>query len=253
MLKVEGLKVSIENQPVLKGLNLEFKPGEVHALMGPNGSGKSTLAKVIAGDTRYNVEAGKIFYEVNFKYKNLLEMDVSERSKEGVFLAFQYPIEIPSLNNLTFLRTAFNSICRYQGVSEMDEERFKEMAIKKMKDLDIEESFLYRNLNEGFSGGEKKQNEILQMVILSPKLAILDETDSGLDVDSLQKISKGINKFKSKDKSLLIITHYHRLLELVHPDYVHVLVDGEIKETGDFSLAEKIEVQGYDWLSKKPD
>ena len=251
MLKIEGLKASIENRSILNGLNLEIKSGEIHVLMGPNGSGKSTLAKILAGDVRYTVTEGKIFYEVNFEYKDLLGMDVSQRSKEGLFLAFQYPVEIQGLNNLTFLRTAFNSICRYQGVAEMDDKSFEKMAIEKIKDLDIEEGFLHRNLNEGFSGGEKKQNEILQMMILSPKLAILDETDSGLDVDSFQKISKGINKFRDKDKSLLLITHYHRLLENIRPDYVHVLIDGEIKESGDFSLAEKIEVQGYDWLSKK--
>ena len=251
MLKIQNLKASIENKSILKKFDLEIKAGETHVLMGPNGSGKSTLSKVVAGDPRYRVDGGKILYESNFEYKDLLEMDVSTRSKEGVFLAFQYPVEIPGLNNLTFLRMAFNSICRYQGVSEMKEESFKKLAVEKVKELNIEENFLDRNLNEGFSGGEKKQNEILQMLILSPRLAILDETDSGLDIDSLQKVAKGINQFRSKDKGLLLITHYHRLLELVRPDRVHVLMDGEIKESGDFSLAEKIEVKGYDWLSKK--
>jgi len=251
VLTIKGVKASINNQTILHNFNLEIKAGETHALMGPNGSGKSTIAKIVAGDSRYTVDKGQILYETNFKYKDLLGMDVSTRAQEGVFLAFQYPVEVPGLSNLVFLRSAFNSICRYQGVAEMDEEPFKTMAFQKIKDLNMEEEFLYRNLNEGFSGGEKKQNEILQMMILSPKLAILDETDSGLDVDSLQKMAKGINQFRDKDKGLLLITHYHRLLELVRPDYVHILIDGVIKETGDFSLAEKIEAQGYDWLSKK--
>ena len=250
MLTIQNLKASIENEAILKGLSLSLKAGETHVLMGPNGSGKSTLAKILAGDPQYQVSSGKILYEVHFKDKNLLSMSVSERAKEGLFMAFQYPVEIPGLNNLEFLKTAFQSVCRHQGVSFMTDKEFKSFAVQKAKDLGIGEEFLNRDLNSSFSGGEKKQNEILQMSILSPRLAVLDETDSGLDVDSLQKVAKGINKFKSKDKSLLLITHYHRLLDLVHPDFVHVMQDGQIKKTGDFSLAKKIEAQGYDWISQ---
>ena len=251
MLKIENLKVSIENKNIIQGLNLEIKSGQVHVLMGPNGSGKSTVAKVIAGEPNYQVTGGSILYKTNSKQDDLLEMDISERARQGIFLAFQYPTEIPGLNNLTFLRTAFNSICKHQGIAEMDEKTFEDFAVKKTEKLQINTSLLYRNLNEGFSGGEKKQNEILQMLILSPKLAILDETDSGLDIDAFQKISKGINEFRSKDRGLLLITHYHRLIEAVKPEHVHVLIDGQIRESGDFSLAEKIEKEGYDWISKK--
>ena len=250
MLKIQNLKVSIENEMILKGLNLSLKAGETHALMGPNGSGKSTLAKILAGDSQYTVSSGKVLYEVHFKDKDLLSMGVSDRAKEGLFMAFQYPVEIPGLNNMEFLKTAFQSICKHQGINPMEDKDFEKFAMKNVRELGIDEEFLKRALNEGFSGGEKKQNEILQMSILSPRLAILDETDSGLDVDSLQKMAKGINKFKSKDKSLLLITHYHRLLELVCPDFVHVLLDGQIKKSGDFSLAQKIEAQGYDWISQ---
>lgn len=250
MLRIENLKVSIDKINILNNLNLEIKKGEVHVLMGPNGSGKSTVAKVIAGDSQYSVDEGSIFYNINNKDENLLDKEIFERAREGIFLAFQYPIEVPGLNNLIFLRTAFNSICKHQGILEMNEETFEEFALKKVRELQIDKELLYRNLNEGFSGGEKKQNEILQMMILSPRFAILDETDSGLDVDALQKIAAGINKFRSKKRSILIITHYHRLLELVNPTHVHILINGKIKETGELSLATKIEEQGYDWLSK---
>ena len=250
MLKVQNLKASIDGESILKGLNLSVKTGEAHALMGPNGSGKSTLAKILAGDLQYEVSEGQIFYEVNFKDQNLLSMDSSDRAKEGVFMAFQYPVEIPGLNNMEFLKAAFNSVCRHQGVSPVGDRDFKNLAMQKAKDLGMNEEFLKRDLNNGFSGGEKKQNEILQMVILAPRLAILDETDSGLDVDSIQKISKGINQFRDKDRSMILITHYHRLLELVRPDFVHVIIDGQIRKSGDFSLAKKIESQGYDWISK---
>jgi len=250
MLKVQNLKAAIDGKSILKGLNLSVKAGEVHALMGSNGSGKSTLAKILAGDPQYEVSEGQVFYEVNFKYQNLLSMDSSDRAKEGMFMAFQYPMEIPGLNNMEFLKAAFNSICKHQGVDLMGDKDFKNLAVQKAKDLSMNEEFLKRDLNAGFSGGEKKQNEILQMTILAPRLAVLDETDSGLDVDSIQKISKGINRFRDKDKSMVLITHYHRLLELIRPDFVHVIIDGQIKKSGDFSLAKKIESQGYDWISK---
>ena len=250
MLKIQNLKASIEGEPILKGLNLSVKAGEVHALMGPNGSGKSTFAKILAGDAQYAVSEGKIFYEINFKDCDLLSMSVADRAKEGLFMAFQYPVEIPGLSNIEFLKSAFNSICKHQGISPMKDEKFEELANQRARELGIDEEFLKRDLNDGFSGGEKKQNEILQMITLSPRLAILDETDSGLDVDSIQKMSKGINHFRAKDKSIVLITHYHRLLKLVRPDFVHVIIDGQIQKSGNFSLAEKIETQGYDWISK---
>ena len=250
MLKIQNLKASIEAEPILKGLNLSVKTGEVHALMGPNGSGKSTFAKILAGDSQYEISEGRIFYEVNFKDQDLLSLSISDRAKEGLFMAFQYPVEIPGLSNIEFLRSAFNSICKHQGISPMKNEDFEKFATQKARELGIDEGFLKRYLNDGFSGGEKKQNEILQMTILSPRMVILDETDSGLDVDSIQKMSKGINRFRAKDKSILLITHYHRLLELVQPDFVHIIIDGQIRKSGDFSLAKKIETQGYDWISK---
>ena len=250
MLKVQNLKVSVQDEVILNGIHLHVKTGETHALMGPNGCGKSTFAKVLTGDPQYRVVEGSVFYEVNMKDKNLLSMDISERAKEGVFMAFQYPVEVPGLNNMEFLKSAFQSLCRYQGVSLMKDGDFEKLAVQKSKELGIDEDFLRRNLNEGFSGGEKKQNEILQMSILSPRLAVLDETDSGLDVDSLQKVSQGINRFRGKNKSIILITHYHRLLELVRPDFVHIILEGRIQKSGDFSLAKKIETQGYDWIAK---
>lgn len=251
MLKIQELKAGIKSEDLLQNLNLQVKQGEIHALMGPNGSGKSTLAKILAGSTDYQVNSGSISYEVNFKNKDLLKMSISERAKEGIFVAFQYPTEIPGLKNLEFLKFAFHSICKHQGVNQMTDKEFESFAIQKAKDLGIHTGFLYRDLNSGFSGGEKKQNEILQMAILSPRMIILDETDSGLDVDSIYKLAKGINHFRGEEKSFILITHYHRLLELVRPDFVHILIDGKIQKTGDFSLAKKIKDQGYDWLSKK--
>lgn len=251
MLKIQNLNAQIENQNILKNCNFHIKPGEIHALMGPNGSGKSTLAKIMAGDPQYSISSGQILYEVNLKDKDLLSMSIPDRAKEGLFVAFQYPVEIPGLNNREFLKTAFNSICKHQGIPAMNDEEFTKFSNQKATALGIDKEFLDRNLNEGFSGGEKKQNEILQMTILSPRLCILDETDSGLDVDSIQKMAKGINQLRHKDKSMILITHYHKLLELVQPDFVHVIIDGQVRKRGDFSLAKKIEEKGYDWISKE--
>ena len=243
--------MNIEGKPLIESLNLHIKPGEIHAIMGPNGSGKSTLAKVVSGHPQYEVAGGEILYNRNFKDSDLLSMAIDERAKEGVFMAFQYPVEVYGLNNMSFLHAAFNSLCRHHGTKEMGEKEFQDFAFKKAERLGIDEVFLSRNLNEGFSGGEKKQNEILQMLILSPRLAILDETDSGLDVDSIQKMAGGIQAFHNKDNALIVITHYHRMLELVRPHFVHIMIKGKIKKTGGFELAEQIEEQGYDWVSEK--
>jgi Fe-S cluster assembly ATP-binding protein len=248
LLEISDLHAAVDGKPVLKGIQLNVKPGEVHAIMGPNGSGKSTLSKVIAGHPSYEVLQGSIKYDVNFQMKDLLEMEPDERAKEGVFLAFQYPIEVPGVSNLAFLRTSFNAICRHQGVEEMSEEEFAKFVKGKMKLVDMDEQFLDRAVNTGFSGGEKKRNEILQMAVLSPRLAILDETDSGLDIDALRIVADGVNKLRSKDNAIVLITHYQRLLDYIVPDYVHVLADGRIIETGDKSLALKLEEKGYDWL-----
>lgn len=250
LLEINNLSASINGTPILKGINFKVKAGEVHAIMGPNGSGKSTLSKVISGHPNYEVTGGSISYEINKKQKNLLDLEPHERAREGVFLAFQYPVEIPGVSNSVFLRTAFNEICKHQGVDEMDPMEFDEFLKQKMKMVNIDPSFLNRSVNEGFSGGEKKRNEILQMAVLSPRLALLDETDSGLDIDALKTVSEGVNKLKSKDNAIVMITHYQRLLNYIVPDYVHVLFEGKIIETGGKDLALKLEQQGYDWLIK---
>ncbi len=251
MIEIKNLHVEVGGHAILKGINLSMNAGEVHAIMGPNGSGKSTLAKVISGHPDYEVTQGEIFYEVNFKKINILDLAPEERAREGIFLAFQYPVEIPGVNTAEFLRSAFNAICRHQGVAEMDPIDFDEYLRKKMKYLEMGEKFITRNLNVDFSGGEKKRNEILQMAILNPRFAVLDETDSGLDIDSMRIVAEGVNKLKSKDKAFLVITHYQRLLNYIVPDFVHILHDGKIIKTEGKELALKVEDQGYDWLIKK--
>lgn len=246
MLSIENLHVSVDDgkKPILKGINLEINPGEVHAIMGPNGAGKSTLSHVLSGKSGYTVTEGKVTYSS----QNLLEMDPEIRAREGVFLAFQYPVEIPGVSNIYLLKAALNSIRKHQGQEEVDAMDFLTMVKDKIKLLQMDEKFLYRAVNEGFSGGEKKRNEILQAAILEPKLCVLDETDSGLDIDALKVVAEGVNSLRSVDRSFLMITHYQRLLDYVIPDFVHVLADGKIVKSGGPELALELEAKGYQWV-----
>ena len=242
MLKIENLHVSIGGNQILKGINLEVKAGETHAIMGPNGSGKSTLAQVLAGHEEYEITDGKIEY----LSKDLLGMDIEERACEGIFLAFQYPVELPGVNNTYFLKSALNAQRKYRGEKEMDAMEFIDLIGDKIKLLNLNDSLLKRPVNEGFSGGEKKRNEIFQMAVLEPKLALLDETDSGLDIDALRVVAKGINSMRKEENAIIIVTHYQRLLNYIVPDFVHVLVDGKIINSGDKNLALELEEKGYD-------
>ena len=249
MLEIKNLHVEVKGIPIIKGIDLEIFPGEVHAIMGPNGSGKSTLAKIISGHPDYEATKGEILYEINFKKINILDLEPEERAREGIFMAFQYPVEIPGVNTSVFLRAAFNEICRHQGAEEMDPLDFDEYVRTKMKILNIDDKLLDRPINVDFSGGEKKRNEILQMAVLNPRMSILDETDSGLDIDSMRIVADGVNKLKNKNNATLLITHYQRLLNYIVPDFVHILLDGKIAKSEGKELAMEVEDKGYDWLS----
>ena len=244
MLEINNLKTTVGDAEILKGLSLTVNAGEVHAIMGPNGSGKSTLALVIAGHDDYIVTDGTVQYDG----QDLVDLTPEERAREGVFLGFQYPVEIPGVNNAYLLKAAINAKRRHEGLGEVDAFEFLQLAREKMKVLDMDPSFLNRGVNEGFSGGEKKRNEILQMVMLEPRLVILDETDSGLDIDALKAVAKGINAMRSPDRAIVVITHYQRLLDYVEPDFVHVLSEGRIVRSGDKTLAQQLEDKGYDWV-----
>lgn len=247
MLSIENLHVSVGDKPILKGVNLQIKAGEVHAIMGPNGAGKSTLSHVLSGKEGYTVTEGRVIYQG----KGLLDMAPEIRAREGVFLAFQYPVEVPGVSNIYLLKAALNAIRKHQGLSEVDAMDFLTLVKDKVKLLEMDDQFLYRSVNEGFSGGEKKRNEILQAAILEPKLCVLDETDSGLDIDALKVVAAGLNSLRSEERSFLMITHYQRLLDYVKPDIVHVLADGKIVKSGGSELALELEAKGYHWIDER--
>jgi len=249
MLEIKNLHASVDGKEILRGINLTVNPGEVHAIMGPNGAGKSTLSNVLAGRDGYEVTQGEVIY----KGENLLELEPEERAQRGVFLAFQYPVEIPGVSNVYLLKAALNAVRKYQGQDEVDAIDFLTLVRDKMKLVKMDEQFLHRNVNEGFSGGEKKRNEILQMAVLEPALAILDETDSGLDIDALRIVSEGVNALRAEDRSIVMITHYQRLLDHIVPDFVHVLSQGQIVKSGDKELAKELEKSGYSWIHDAPE
>src|SRR5690606_14590349 len=249
MLEIKNLHVKINGKEILKGINLKINAGEVHAIMGPNGSGKSTLAQVLAGRQEYEVTDGEVIYNG----KNLLELSPEDRAREGVFLAFQYPVELPGVSNTNLLKTAVNEIRKYRGLEEYDAMEFLSLIKNRMKLVELEQSLLNRSVNEGFSGGEKKRNEIFQMAVLEPKLAILDETDSGLDIDALRIVANGVNKLKTKENAIIVVTHYQRLLNYIVPDFVHVLYKGKIVKSGGKDLALELEEKGYDWIKDHAD
>lgn len=247
MLEIKNLHAKVAGKEILKGLDLKVNVGEVHAIMGPNGSGKSTLAQVLAGHPAYEVTAG----EVDYEGKDLIAMAPEDRAREGIFLAFQYPMEIPGVNNMYFLKAALNNIRKHKGLSDLDAMDFLALVREKMKILNIDESLMNRAVNEGFSGGEKKRNEIFQMAVLEPRLAILDETDSGLDIDALRVVADGVNALRSKDRAIIVVTHYQRLLNYIVPDFVHVLYNGRMVKSGDKELALELEKKGYGWLEEE--
>jgi Fe-S cluster assembly ATP-binding protein len=248
MLEIQGLHAAAGDRSILKGLDLLVRAGEIHAIMGPNGSGKSTLAHVLAGRPGYTVTAGSVRYEG----QDLLARSPEERAGAGVFLAYQYPVEIPGVSNLYFLRAALNALRRRRGETEVDALDFLELARDRARLVELDEGLLKRNVNEGFSGGEKKRNEIFQMAVLDPRLAVLDETDSGLDIDALREVARGVNKLRSKDRAMILVTHYQRLLDYIVPDFVHVLIDGRIALSGGKELAGELESKGYEWLEREP-
>lgn len=249
MLEIKNLQVSIEDKKILNNLNLKINSGEVHCIMGPNGAGKSTLSKILTKHPDYKVNSGSITYNVNFEKQNLLDMDINQISLNGIFVAMQHPVEITGISNFKFLQEIIQTHCKHQGISLPDKDNLKKMILNLAQNLKLPEDFLERNINEGFSGGEKKRNEVLQMLLLKPQFIFLDEIDSGLDIDGLSMIADAVIKFKNQDTSLLLVTHYHKILEKIKPNFVHILSNGEIIKSGDYSLAKKIEDKGYSWLT----